>query len=39
VLCKVFTPIRKALDFKHASLHREIHKYTKEDEDIYIAVV
>jgi len=39
VLCNVFTPTRKTLDFKHAPQKREKHKYTKEDEDIYIAVV
>jgi len=39
VLCNVFTPTRKTLDFKYASQKREKHKYTKEDEDIYIAVV
>jgi len=39
VLCNVFTPTRKALDIKYASQSREKHKYTKEDEDICIAVV
>jgi len=39
VLCNVFTPTRKTLDFRHASQKRETHKYTKEDEDICIAVV
>ena len=39
VLCNVFTPTRKTLDFKHASQKREKHKYTKENEDKYIAVV
>jgi len=39
VLCNVFTPTRKALDFKHASQQRVVHKYMKEDEDTYMAVV
>jgi len=39
VLCNVFSPTSKKLDFKHASQKREKHKYTKEDGDIYIAVV
>ena len=38
VLCIVFTPIGKTLDFKHASQKREERKYTKEDEDICTAV-
>jgi len=27
------------IDFKHASQQREIHKYMKKDEDIYMEVV
>jgi len=39
VLSNVFTPTRKALEFKHASQQHGIRKYMKEDEDTYMAVV
>jgi len=39
VLCDVFTRTRRALDFKHASQEHGIHKYMKEDEDTYMAIV
>jgi len=38
-LCNVFTHTCKAIDFKHASQQREIHRCMKEDEGIYMAVV
>jgi len=39
ILYNVFTPTRKALDFKQASQLQGIHKYMKEHEDVYLAVV
>ena len=42
VLCNVFTPTRKTLDFMHRSKEKKIkkkHKYTKEDENVYFAVI
>jgi len=38
-LCNDVAPTRKTLEFEHALQKRGKHKYTKEEEDTYIAAV